>query len=124
MRAGGPGDGFTDADHRNALFNHPKVAYNHLEVVRATQVVTEVDGIFMEERVLRANMNRRRLTGASPLDRFGSRFDGADLVCPDCGYDDADGRWTSRTTGDRVRYSHVCPSCGSIRQRTLDLGNR
>ena len=67
-------------------------------------------------------MHRERRPGATPLDRLGSHFDDVDLVCPDCGYDDADGRWMTETSGDRVRYRHVCPSCGSIRQRTLDVG--
>lgn len=72
--------------------------------------------------MLRVNMAQKRFVGTTPLERLGSRFDDVDLVCPDCGYDDSDGRWTSETSGDRVRYRHVCPSCGSIRQRTLDLG--
>jgi len=73
--------------------------------------------------MLFVHMYRESRPGASPLDRLGSHFD-ADLVCPDCGFDDADGHWMSDTSGDRVRYRHVCPSCGSIRKRTLDLDRR
>lgn len=74
--------------------------------------------------MLRVNMDQRRFAGATPLERLGARLDDVDLVCPDCGYDDSDGHWISETSGDRVRYRHVCPSCGSIRKRTLDLGER
>jgi hypothetical protein len=78
----------------------------------------------MALEVVCVNMAQRQFTGTSPLERFGSRFDDVDLVCPDCGYDDSDGRWLSETSGDRVQYRHVCPSCGSIRKRTLDLGKK
>jgi predicted RNA-binding Zn-ribbon protein involved in translation (DUF1610 family) len=62
--------------------------------------------------------------GMNPLESLRSRFDDADLVCSDCGYEDHDGSWTSVTSGDRVLYRHVCPSCGSIRKRTLRLGEK
>lgn len=62
--------------------------------------------------------NTRR---GNPLERLRTHFDDVDLVCPDCGYDDADGGWSSETTGDRILYRHVCPSCGAIRKRTLRL---
>ena len=62
-------------------------------------------------------------TGATPFERLRSHMEhrSEDLVCPDCGYEDDGGEWTAETSGDRVLYRHVCPSCGSIRKRTFDL---
>lgn len=60
--------------------------------------------------------------GTSALDRLRSRYDTDDLTCPKCGYEDEDGAWGAETSGDRVRYRHVCPACGHIRKRTLRLG--
>jgi len=62
----------------------------------------------------------RRHAGTTPLDRLRSRLD-ADRRCPECGYEDTDGEWSAKTTGDRVLYRHVCPSCGAIDKRTLRL---
>ena len=62
-----------------------------------------------------------RESGGDPIERLRARFDHVDLVCPECSYEDEDGAWTSRTTGERIVYRHVCPSCGAIRVRTLDL---
>lgn len=67
-------------------------------------------------------MSHKLPGGTNPLERLGSHFDDVDLVCPDCGFEDDGGSWTSEISGDRVRYRHVCPSCGSIRKRTLRLG--
>ncbi len=78
----------------------------------------------MTRGVVRVNMRHEPRPGASPFERLGAHFDEVDRVCPDCGFEDADGRWTTTTTGDRVSYRHVCPSCGSIRKRTLDVGDR
>ncbi|MFB6107108.1 MAG: HVO_0649 family zinc finger protein [Halobacteriaceae archaeon] len=58
--------------------------------------------------------------GTTPLDRLTAHMNAADATCPDCGCHDDSG-WTARTTGGRVRYRHVCPSCGAIRTRTLRL---
>lgn len=60
--------------------------------------------------------------GASPFERLTTHMDDVDLVCPDCGYEDEDGSWSAKTNGDTVLYCHVCPSCGSIRKRTFELG--
>ncbi|SDY42778.1 HVO_0649 family zinc finger protein [Halobellus clavatus] len=57
----------------------------------------------------------------SPFERLRTQYSDADLVCPKCGYDDADGEWQAVTTGDVVEYRHVCPGCGSIRRRTVSL---
>jgi predicted RNA-binding Zn-ribbon protein involved in translation (DUF1610 family) len=54
--------------------------------------------------------------GTTPLDRLRSRLD---TRCPECGYEDDDGRWTAATSGSRVTYQHICPSCGAVRQRTF-----
>jgi len=62
----------------------------------------------------------RRNAGTTALDRLRSRLE-ADLRCPECGYEDAEGEWSARTTGDRVLYRHVCPSCGAIDSLTLRL---
>jgi predicted RNA-binding Zn-ribbon protein involved in translation (DUF1610 family) len=69
-------------------------------------------------------MSHNQSGGTNPLERLGSRFDDVDLVCSDCGFEDDDGSWTSVTSGDRILYRHVCPSCGSIRKRTLRLGEK
>lgn len=67
-------------------------------------------------------MSRSRTGGCSPFERLRSRYEDADLRCPKCGYDDADGKWRAETAGDRVRYRHRCPSCGHVRRRTFRLG--
>ncbi|MFB6252355.1 MAG: HVO_0649 family zinc finger protein [Halobellus sp.] len=57
----------------------------------------------------------------SPFERLRTRYSDDNLVCPKCGYDDADGEWQAVTTGGVVEYRHVCPGCGSIRRRTISL---
>lgn len=56
--------------------------------------------------------------GTTPLDRLRGRLD---LTCRECGYEDADGRWTAATSGSRVTYQHICPSCAAVRQETYRL---
>lgn len=56
--------------------------------------------------------------GASALDRLRNRLD---LRCAECGYEDDGGRWTAATSGGRVTYQHICPSCAAVRQRTFHL---
>lgn len=58
--------------------------------------------------------------GSTPLDRLADRFD-EDMTCPECGYEDEDGEWLSKTDGSRILYQHICPSCGEVRQRTYSL---
>ncbi|UPV98793.1 hypothetical protein M0R88_09635 [Halorussus gelatinilyticus] len=67
-------------------------------------------------------MSHRNDVGSTPFDRMASHMDREDLDCPECGHEDEDGRWRVQTSGGRVRYTHVCPSCGAIRKRTYDLG--
>jgi predicted RNA-binding Zn-ribbon protein involved in translation (DUF1610 family) len=65
-----------------------------------------------------------RSNGASSLiDRLNSRYEGTDLTCPACGYEDDDGSWRASTNGRRIDYRHLCPSCGNLRVRTVTLGD-
>ncbi|MFC6726157.1 HVO_0649 family zinc finger protein [Halobium palmae] len=50
--------------------------------------------------------------GASALDRLRARYDRESRTCPECGYEDDPGSWRVETTGGRVYYRHLCPSCG------------
>lgn len=59
--------------------------------------------------------------GVTALDRLRERYDADSRVCPACSYEDTEGGWQAATTGDRVLYRHVCPSCGNISQRTVHL---
>ncbi|XVH30543.1 HVO_0649 family zinc finger protein [Haloferacaceae archaeon DSL9] len=59
--------------------------------------------------------------GATALDRLRERYDERSRTCPKCGYEDTDSGWQATTTGSRIRYRHVCPSCGSISRRTIRL---
>jgi predicted RNA-binding Zn-ribbon protein involved in translation (DUF1610 family) len=65
-------------------------------------------------------MPAERERGVTQLDRLKSRYD-SDLRCRECGFEDTGGDWQARTTGERVSYRHVCPSCGAIKTRTLGL---
>lgn len=62
---------------------------------------------------------RERMT---TLERIRDRYERTDKRCPDCGYVDRTGNWTSETDGSRIVYRHVCPSCGSEREHTFDIG--
>jgi uncharacterized Zn finger protein len=62
-------------------------------------------------------------TGGNPLSRLKSKYDDADIECPDCGFHDEDGQWTAKTSGDRIFYRRICPGCGAIRKRELRLGD-
>ncbi len=63
-------------------------------------------------------MSSQRRTGTTALDRLRSHYEDAAATCPKCGHED-DGGWQAATSGDRVQYRHVCPSCGAINKRTL-----
>ncbi|WP_435362090.1 HVO_0649 family zinc finger protein [Haloarchaeobius sp. DFWS5] len=65
-------------------------------------------------------MAASNLSGKSAFDRLKTHYD-VDLVCRQCGHEDADGEWKATTNGRKVLYRHVCPSCGSIETRTLSL---
>ncbi len=59
--------------------------------------------------------------GTTALDRLRARYDAEERICGKCGYDDDEGGWQVETTGSRVLYRHVCPSCGAIERRELRL---
>jgi predicted RNA-binding Zn-ribbon protein involved in translation (DUF1610 family) len=60
--------------------------------------------------------------GMNPLDTLRDRYDHVETVCPACGYDDADGKWTGETDGAEVRYEHACPSCEHVAVRRITIG--
>ncbi|WP_435349691.1 HVO_0649 family zinc finger protein [Haloarchaeobius sp. HRN-SO-5] len=57
--------------------------------------------------------------GTTPFERLGTHYEDVDVTCPDCGYVDEDASWKATTNGRRIDYTHLCPSCGSIRTRTV-----
>ncbi|MHC3439542.1 HVO_0649 family zinc finger protein [Natrialbaceae archaeon A-gly3] len=61
-------------------------------------------------------------SGSSPFDRLRKKLDDSELRCRECGFIDEDGSWRVTTSGARIRYQHVCPSCDvvSIRELRLD----
>lgn len=58
----------------------------------------------------------------SPFERLREKFDKSELRCPACGYVDTDGNWRVTTTGARVRYQFICPTCDAVETRELRLG--
>jgi predicted RNA-binding Zn-ribbon protein involved in translation (DUF1610 family) len=61
--------------------------------------------------------------GMNPLDTLRDRYDHVEMVCPACGYDDADGKWISETDGAEVVYEHACPSCEKVTVRRITIGH-
>ena len=59
--------------------------------------------------------------GVTSLARLRRRYETTEKKCPDCGFVDESGNWTSRTDGRRIVYDHVCPSCGASREHTFEL---
>lgn len=59
--------------------------------------------------------------GRTPLERVRVRYENTDKKCPECGYVDEEGNWTSQTNGRQLVYRHVCPSCKASREHTFDL---
>ncbi len=59
--------------------------------------------------------------GTTALDRLKARYDAEERTCRQCGYVDREGGWQVETTGSRVLYRHICPSCGAIDRRELRL---
>ncbi|ELZ74725.1 hypothetical protein C455_17322 [Haloferax larsenii JCM 13917] len=55
------------------------------------------------------------------MDRLRDHYTDADRECSKCGFVDEDGEWSAKTTGNRIDYRRVCPSCGAIEVRTLKL---
>lgn len=59
--------------------------------------------------------------GITSLARLRRRYETTEKKCPDCGFVDEGGNWTSRTDGSQVVYHHVCPSCSAVREHTFRL---
>ncbi|ELZ11418.1 hypothetical protein C478_13445 [Natrinema thermotolerans DSM 11552] len=57
----------------------------------------------------------------SPFERLREKFDEAERRCPECGYVDTEGGWRVTTSGGRVRYQFVCPTCDAVETRELRL---
>jgi predicted RNA-binding Zn-ribbon protein involved in translation (DUF1610 family) len=49
----------------------------------------------------------------SGFDALRAHYEARALRCPACGFEDEAGGWETACTGGAVRYSHVCPSCGT-----------
>ena len=60
-------------------------------------------------------------TYRSPFERLREKFDESELECRHCGSRDEEGGWRVTTTGSRVQYQHVCPSCGAIDTKEMRL---
>jgi predicted RNA-binding Zn-ribbon protein involved in translation (DUF1610 family) len=65
-------------------------------------------------------MSSERWGGTTALDRLKSQYDG-DIRCGECGFVHEDGEWRAETTGRRIDYRHLCPSCGAVETRTYRL---
>lgn len=59
--------------------------------------------------------------GNTPLARLRRRYETTETKCPECGYVDEEGNWTSRTDGREIVYHHICPSCRADRTHTFQL---
>ncbi|MXV63567.1 hypothetical protein GS429_16185 [Natronorubrum sp. JWXQ-INN-674] len=57
----------------------------------------------------------------SPFERLRAKFDESELKCPACGYMDTDGGWRVSTSGSRVQYQFICPTCHAIETREMRL---
>lgn len=64
---------------------------------------------------------RHMSTYRSPFEQLKAKFD-SDPKCPACGYVDTEGGWRVQTTGSRVTYQFVCPTCDAIETREMRLG--
>ncbi|WP_121742085.1 HVO_0649 family zinc finger protein [Natronorubrum halophilum] len=58
----------------------------------------------------------------SPFERLRAKFDESNPNCPSCGYVDTECGWRVATTGSRVTYQFVCPTCDAVETRELRLG--
>jgi len=67
-------------------------------------------------------MSHHTTGGKTALERLLGRYETTETKCPECGYVDEEGNWTSRTDGSRVVYRHVCPSRDATREHTFRLG--
>ena len=60
-------------------------------------------------------------TYRSPFERLRAKFDESDPECPSCGCAHEDANWRVTTTGGRVTYQYVCPTCEAVETRELRL---
>lgn len=61
-------------------------------------------------------------TYRSPFEQLKQKYDESEPKCRACGYVDTDGEWRVQTTGNRVTYQFVCPTCDAIETREMRLG--
>ncbi|MFB6298736.1 MAG: HVO_0649 family zinc finger protein [Halobacteriales archaeon] len=61
------------------------------------------------------------IDGKTALARLRRRYETTETKCPECGFVDDNGNWTSRTDGRQIVYHHVCPSCGADREHVFTL---
>ncbi len=59
--------------------------------------------------------------GETLLERLRRRYETTDTRCPECGFVDTEGNWTTQMDGLQVVYHHVCPSCGADRKHVFQL---
>ncbi|MEY7850576.1 HVO_0649 family zinc finger protein [Natrarchaeobius sp. A-rgal3] len=59
--------------------------------------------------------------GNTPFERLRRKFERSELECRQCGFRDTDGGWRVTTTGSRVQYQFVCPSCFAVETREMRL---
>lgn len=57
----------------------------------------------------------------SPFERLRAKFDESELECRHCGCRDNEGGWRVTTTGSRVQYQFVCPTCGAVETKEMRL---
>ena len=66
-------------------------------------------------------MSKHTTRGKTALERLRRRYELTETKCPECGYVDEGGNWTSRTDGRQVVYHHICPSCDADREHVFRL---
>jgi predicted RNA-binding Zn-ribbon protein involved in translation (DUF1610 family) len=66
-------------------------------------------------------MSTYQRSGTSALDGLRDYLNRSEPRCPECGHVDTDEGWRAETSGRRVRYEHVCPSCDAVDERTIRL---
>lgn len=61
------------------------------------------------------------MIGGTTLERVRMRYENTRKKCPECGYVEERGNWTSETNGRQIVYHYVCGSCGASREHTFNL---
>ena len=57
----------------------------------------------------------------SPFERLRAKYEDSDVRCGECGYLDEDGGWRVTSSGSRVQYQFVCPTCHAVETRVMRL---